>query len=226
MITISELSKSFGDNEVLKNIHLSFPKGSIHGIVGENGAGKTTLFRCMAGLETHSGKVTSEMAPFKNHLGWLPTEPFFFKRMTGLEYIRMLCKARNKGIDGLESKNVFDLPLDQYASTYSTGMKKKLALTAILLQDNDYFILDEPFNGVDIQSNIVLSEIILKLKELNKIVIVSSHIFSTLSEICDEIHLLKKGVEIRTVQESDFSDLEKEMKVDSIGNRIDLLDLK
>jgi ABC-2 type transport system ATP-binding protein len=126
----------------------------------------------------------------------------------------------------IDSKNIFDLPLNQYASTYSTGMKKKLAITAILLQENEYFILDEPFNGVDIQSNIILTEIILKLKELNKIVIISSHIFSTLSETCDEIHLLRKGEQIKSVQKSGFKNLEQEMKEMTIGNRIDKLDLK
>jgi ABC-2 type transport system ATP-binding protein len=83
-------------------------------------------------------------------------------------------------------------------------MQKKLALTAILLQDNNYFILDEPFNGVDIQSNIIITEIIHKLKELDKTVIISSHIFSTLSDTCDEIHLLSNGSFIKSVQQVDF----------------------
>jgi ABC-2 type transport system ATP-binding protein len=146
--------------------------------------------------------------------------------ITGKEYIRLLCNARGKTNLDIDSKNIFDLPLNQYASTYSTGMKKKLAITAILLQENEYFILDEPFNGVDIQSNIILTEIILKLKELNKIVIISSHIFSTLSETCDEIHLLRKGEQIKSVQKSGFKNLEQEMKEMTIGNRIDKLDLK
>lgn len=90
-------------------------------------------------------------------------------------------------------------------------MKKKLAITAILLQGNEYFIFDEPYNGVDIQSNIILTEIILKLKELNKIVIISSHIFSTLSETCDEIYLLSKGKQIKSVQKLDFKKLEIEL---------------
>jgi ABC-2 type transport system ATP-binding protein len=105
-------------------------------------------------------------------------------------------------------------------------MKKKLALNAILLQENEYFILDEPFNGVDIQSNIILSEIISELKELNKIVLISSHIFSTLNELCDEIHCLNKGEQLKTFQKSEFKILEQEMKASSIGNRIKKLDLK
>ena len=223
---MNDLSKVFGDKEVLKNVSMEFYKGNVYGIVGENGAGKTTLFRCIAGLESYSGEIISDVTPLKNHLGLLLTDPFFFSMITGREYIRLLCNARGKTNLDIDSKNIFDLPLNQYASTYSTGMKKKLAITAILLQENEYFILDEPFNGVDIQSNIILTEIILKLKELNKIVIISSHIFSTLSETCDEIHLLRKGEQIKSVQKSGFKNLEQEMKEMTIGNRIDKLDLK
>jgi ABC-2 type transport system ATP-binding protein len=226
MIKISGLYKSYGNNEVLKNINLEFLKGNVYGIVGENGAGKTTLFRCIAGLEKYHGDIVAELSPLKNHLGLLLTEPFFFSKITGKEFIRLLCKARGKTKVDIDSKNIFDLPLNQYASTYSTGMKKKLALTAILLQENDYFILDEPFNGVDIESNILLIEIILKLKELNKIVLISSHIFSTLSDTCDQIHLLRKGEQIKSVQKPEFSILEQEMKSITIGNRIEKLDLK
>ena len=223
---MNDLSKVFGDKEVLKNVSMEFSKGNVYGIVGENGAGKTTLFRCIAGLESYSGEIISDVTPLKNHLGLLLTDPFFFTMITGREYIRLLCNARGKTNLDIDSKNIFDLPLHQYASTYSTGMKKKLAITAILLQENEYFILDEPFNGVDIQSNIILTEIILKLKELNKIVIISSHIFSTLSETCDEIHLLRKGEQIKSVQKSGFKNLEQEMKEMTIGNRIDKLELK
>ena len=226
MIKIKELSKLFGNKEVLKNLSMEFSKGNVYGIVGENGAGKTTLFRCIAGLESYSGEIISDVMPLKNHLGLLLTEPFFFTMMTGREYIRLLCNARGKTNVDIDNKNIFDLPLEQYASTYSTGMKKKLAITAILLQENEYFILDEPFNGVDIQSNIILTEIILKLKELNKIVIISSHIFSTLSDTCDEIHLLRKGEQIKSVNKTGFKDLEQEMKEITIGNLIKNLDLK
>ena len=226
MIKIKELSKLFGNKEVLKNLSMEFSTGNVYGIVGENGAGKTTLFRCIAGLESYSGEIISDVMPLKNHLGLLLTEPFFFSMITGREYIRLLCNARGKTNVDIDSKNIFDLPLEQYASTYSTGMKKKLAITAILLQENEYFILDEPFNGVDIQSNIILTEIILKLKELNKIVIISSHIFSTLSDTCDEIHLLRKGEQIKSVNKTGFKDLEQEMKEITIGNLIKNLELK
>lgn len=226
MIEIQHLSKSFGPKEVLKKINMRFEKGKVYGIVGENGAGKTTLFRCIAALEDYEGEIISDLIPLKNHLGLLLTEPFFFARITGKEYIQFLCNARGIAIDNIEDRNIFDLPLNQYASTYSTGMKKKLAITAILLQQNEFFILDEPFNGVDIQSNIIITGIIHKLRELNKTIIVSSHIFSTLSDTCDEIYLLKNGETSRNVQKEEFSALESDMKEMAIGNKIEKLGLE
>jgi ABC-2 type transport system ATP-binding protein len=223
MIRINNLSKSFGSLHVLKNICMDFEKGRVYGIVGDNGAGKTTLFRCIAGFESYEGEVKCNLNPLKNHLGWLPTEPFLFPKITGKEYLQLLGNARHQKIQSFDELNVFDLPLNQYASTYSTGMKKKLALTALLLQKNEVFILDEPFNGVDIQSNILLTAIIQKLKEHGRTVIISSHIFSTLSDTCDSISLLKHGDFTRIVQRPDFADLEIQLRETIIGTRLDHL---
>ena len=226
MIQIENLSKSYGAQQVLKEINVSFEPSKVYGIVGENGAGKSTFFKCIAGLETYAGEIKSDVNPLKDSLGYLETEPFFFTKLTGREYIQLLCNARKKPIGDLEKRNIFDLPLDQYASTYSTGMKKKLALSAILFQENKVFILDEPFNGVDIQSNLIITELILKLKEMGKTVLISSHIFSTLSVCCDEIHLLREGQFVRHVQKGDFSELEAEMRSFIVENKIERLDLK
>lgn len=226
MIKVEKLSKFYGKKQVLNTIDIEFKKGKVYGIVGENGAGKTTLFRCISGIENYQGNITSGFNNLKDHLGLLLTEPFFFSKITGKEYIQLLANARQIKLSNIADKNIFDLPLNQYASTYSTGMKKKLALTAILLQDNDIFILDEPFNGVDIQSNLIITEIIKRFKKLEKTVIISSHIFSTLAETCDEIYLMKNGEIIKKVEKRDFVNLEIEMKEFTVGNRIDKLGLK
>lgn len=226
MIKIEKLSKFYARKQVLNAINVEFKKGTVYGVVGENGAGKTTLFRCISGLESYKGIISSDFNKLKDHLGLLSTEPFFFSKITGKEYIQFLANARQVKLSNIESKNIFDLPLNQYASTYSTGMKKKLALTALLLQENEVFILDEPFNGVDIQSNLVIAEIIKKLKILKKTVIISSHIVSTLAATCDEIYLMKNGKIIKKVKQIDFEALENEMKDFTVGNRIDLLGLK
>lgn len=226
MIKIKKLTKFYGEKQVLNSIDLEFKKGKVYGVVGENGAGKTTLFKCISGLENYKGNISSDYTKLKDQLGLLLTEPFFFSKITGKEYIQLLANARQKDLTNIEDKNIFDLPLKQYASTYSTGMKKKLALTAILLQENNVFILDEPFNGVDIQSNLIITEIIKRFKKLEKTVIISSHIFSTLAETCDEIYLMKNGEIVKKVEQTDFNKLENEMKEFTVGNRIDKLELK
>lgn len=226
MISIQHLHKSFSSKKVLNDINIEFEKGFVYGIVGENGAGKSTLFNAIAGLESFKGTISSDFSPLKNHLGFLQTNPFFFSRITGKEYLQLHLNARKiKSVD-LKEINVFDLPLNEYASSYSTGMKKKLALTAILIQQSDVYILDEPYNGVDIHSNMIITEIIQKLKSLGKTILISSHIFSTLKDTCDEIHLLQDGHFKKKVNKLDFDLLEQEMIEFTTGSIIDRLKLK
>ena len=194
MLHIHQISKTY-NHPVLDNISLQFNAGRVYGIIGKNGAGKTTLFKCIAGIEDFTGKIESDKENYKNCLGYLETETYFPKKLTGYEYIHLLCHARDIKIDKktVEEKNIFNLPLNEYAGNYSTGMKKKLALVSVLFQNNDIFILDEPFNGVDLESNILIIDIIKHLRDTNKTVIISSHILSTLTDTCDEIILLENG---------------------------------
>ncbi len=226
MLELKKISKNYGNHDVLKEIDFIFEKGKAYGIIGENGAGKTTLFRCVAGLENYSGEVKYYQSKLKNHLGFLPTEPYMLSRITGKEYLLFVCQSRGLNLINPEEKNIFDLPLNHFAETYSTGMRKKLALMGLLLQNNEVFILDEPFNGVDIHNNLLITEIILKLKSLGKIIIISSHIFSTLTDTCDSLHLLKNGHFYRNVQKEEFSSVEAEMRGENILRKIDQLELK
>jgi ABC-2 type transport system ATP-binding protein len=224
MIKVRNLNKSFGKFLILKDINLELEMGKVYGFVGENGSGKTTLFKCIAGLENFEGTINSDYEPLKNHVGLLLAEPHFIGKMTAREYIILMCNARGISYEEIEKQNIFELPLDRYASLYSTGMKKKLALFAILLQKNDFFILDEPFNGVDIQSNMMITELILKLKNSGKTLIVSSHIFSSLTDISDEIFLLKNGQIGKSFNKEKYELLEAEMKKNSYTKKLSDLD--
>lgn len=226
MIKIESLSKSFNSNIVLDNINLIFKEGLVYGIVGKNGIGKTTLFKCIAGLEKFKGRIITDDSTLKNSLGILLTENYFFKYITGREYIQLLCNARNVNVGNLNTRNIFELPLDMYASTYSSGMKKKLALTALLMQENKYIILDEPYNGIDIQSNIIITEIIHSLKKMNKCIIMSSHILSTLTDTCDIIYLIESNKSIKTFEKSNFNLLKEVYECDILGDKIKRLQLK
>ena len=223
MIQLVEISKAFGSHVVLDRLSFTFEDNNVYGIVGKNGSGKTTLFHCMTGLESCKGEIVSERRPLKNHIGYLPTELFFYKLMTGMEYVQFVCNARNQKIENIAARNIFELPLNDYISTYSTGMKKKLALFAILLQDVPYYIFDEPFNGIDFQSSVLVFDIIKALKQRGKTVIMSSHIYTTLTQTCDEICLLEDGNFKQQVLKADFDALEKSMHQEIVGNALDLL---
>ena len=212
MIRINNLSKSFGTEQVLKGIDVTFGSGEVHGIVGKNGSGKSTLFRCLCGLESYEGEVTPGPKQLKQRLGYLQTEPYTLPLITGREYIQLLCSSRRIPQVDIEGNNLFDLPLDKYVTAYSTGMRKKLALNAILLQDNEVFILDEPFNGLDLESSFVLQELILRWKNRGKTVVVSSHIFSALYEICDVIYHLSASKFDKPYLPEDFSTLENKLR--------------
>jgi ABC-2 type transport system ATP-binding protein len=210
MLEVINLNKKFGNQIVLNQINFKLESGKVYGLVGRNGAGKTTLFNCIAGIETFNGEVKYNNGKLKNNLSYLPSELYYFNYITGIEYLEFLCKARNKSNIDFKKYNIFDLPLDKYISEYSTGMKKKIALMGVLFQQSHVIILDEPFNGLDLESSEILSKILLELKSLNKIVFLSSHIFSTLTNICDEIILLEQGTIIKTVLPNQYENLNQE----------------
>lgn len=190
LIYIKELSKVYGKTRVLDDLSVSYESGKIYGLVGENGAGKTTLFSCIMGVTDYEGEIRKSS---KISVGYMPAESFFYSLITGKEYLEFCIKAKGEKMDAkaIDSLNkIFQLPLERFASDYSTGMKKKIALMALLLQENDLYILDEPFNGVDLYGCIQLKRIIRELKDKGKTVIISSHLINTLHELCDEIDFL------------------------------------
>lgn len=215
MLKTTNLHKSYGSKEVLHGLDLEFKPGNITGVVGRNGAGKTTLFRCLADLESYEGKITTNLGTRRAITGFMDTSPYFLEKLTAKEYLLLLCRGRKISLPPEADFNIFNLPLNQYAATYSTGMKKKLALTGVLLQGNEIFIFDEPFSGVDIESNILMKEIFLKLKEKKKVVIVSSHVFEVLEELCDGLYYLHEG----RIEQTAFTPREFSAIKEKMGNR-------
>lgn len=211
MIEIKNLSKSYKNNRVLQDVSVAFQQGKVNGVVGKNGAGKTTLFNCIAGIEIYDGSVDFTNSMLPKHIGYLPTHPYIMSRLTGREYLQLLCNARRIRNVDFDINNIFDLPLNEYAENYSTGMKKKLAFLGVLLQKNEVFILDEPFNGLDIESNMMMKKIIQQLKLKRKYILISSHIFSSLSEICDSISYLKDKKINQMINRDHFKEIEADL---------------
>ena len=193
MIEITNLTKNYRELKVIDNFSHTFDEGKVYGIMGENGAGKSTLFRCIAGIEPYEGQV---VVSENRQIGYMGDTPFFYTYVTGMEHIEFCLRAKGitVGREVIEElNNKFSLPLNRYASRYSLGMKKRLMLLTLMLQDNDIVIMDEPFNGIDLAGSIVLRQWLKQMKNEGKCVILSSHIISAISDICDEITYIHKG---------------------------------
>ncbi|WP_138429805.1 ABC transporter ATP-binding protein [Fodinibius saliphilus] len=215
MLKIKNIYFSYGEEQVLRDFSLELKAGNIHGILGANGAGKTTLFQIIYGLLTASkGKV---IFPDKNfdasQIGYLETEPWFYPYMKGSEYIDLLSHG-NLSFDVQLWNKIFKLPLNKLIDTYSTGMKKKLALLGIISQDKPVMLLDEPFNGLDLETVENLNLILKELKKENKIIVLTSHILEVLKINCDKISFLNKGTVRKTFSKPDFQDINRYIKSD------------
>lgn len=218
MITIDKLNISYNSkSKVLDSLCLTLSKNKIHGIVGLNGAGKTTLLNGIYGLiKIDSGEISCEGKKItKKELSYLATENFFYSNITAREYLSLF---KNNKFDSDKWNGLFSLPLDQITDSYSTGMKKKLALLAILKQDKPIMILDEPFNGLDIETCRIIRSILLRLKDKGKTIIITSHIIETLTNLCDYIHYLENGTIQYSKEKDEFADFEREL-FESIENK-------
>jgi ABC-2 type transport system ATP-binding protein len=211
MISIKQLVVSYQpDKPVIKGLNLKMDENKIHGIVGLNGSGKTTLLNAIFGLKRPvTGIVLFQgRKASKKDISYLVTENYFYSNITGREYLQLF---KNKDFLTGKWNELFLLPLDELIDNYSSGMKKKLALMGSLKQNKPVMILDEPFNGLDIESTRILRMILLKLKEQGKTIIITSHIIETLTNLCDSIHFLEEGKIKFSKSKSEFAVFEKEI---------------
>lgn len=210
MISIKDLSISFDNKIVLNKINIEFKEPQIIGIAGLNGAGKSTFFNALSGvIKTENGKILSHQNQINfNTIAYLETSNFFYSNITGNEYLSIF-KNSNLQFQLATFQSYFKLPLDELIETYSTGMKKKLALLAILKQDKQIYLFDEPFNGLDLESNKILEWIITALFNKGKTIFISSHIIDPLLAICHKICYLEEGQFTKTFFKEDFNKVEE-----------------
>lgn len=211
MLTVKDLQLSYGVKPVLRGLSASFTEGCIHGLVGLNGSGKTTLFHALYGLKrARGGTIMRDGRPLpRRQLALLETENYFYSGITGREYLGLF---RAPGPFALETwQELFRLPLDELISTYSTGMKKKLALTGVLKCDKDILLLDEPFNGVDLETGRIIGMVLRRLREKGRTVLVSSHVLETLTGLADYVHFLEDGVLNKTYGAGEMGGLERDL---------------
>jgi ABC-2 type transport system ATP-binding protein len=210
MVQINDIHVSYGQHHVLEGLNLTIPDSGIHGLVGLNGSGKTTLLNTLYGIKSmHKGSISFSVTGKSPQLiGYLETQNYFYPRITAMEYLKLISN-RNPAFAISKWNELFELPLDQLIDEYSTGMKKKLAMFGVLSLDRPFLILDEPFNGIDLETVYKLKSLYLKLKEQGKTILITSHILESLIPICDQISYLNRGIIEFTLDKEYFNTLEQ-----------------
>lgn len=190
-LIIDGLTKKYGDKKILSSINCVYKSSCIHGIIGANGSGKTTFFNCITRNLSYKGNI---IFPEGIRIGYLPTELYMYPRITGMEFIQFCLTSKNIKPDYkviADLNEIFELSLNEYAQTYSTGMLKKLYLFVLILEKNEVLILDEPFNGLDISAVSYITELLQRLKQNGTLILISSHIVAHLCSFCDTLSLIE-----------------------------------
>jgi len=210
MISIEGVTVRYGSTPVLAGVELAAAEGRVHGLVGRNGAGKTTLLDTLYGfVRPASGTIRFRGEPLRRrHVGYLPAESHFYPGITGREYLGVF-RSGGRGFDVEAWSRVFELPLDRLVETYSLGMRKKLALLGVLALARPVLILDEPFNGLDLETNQLLLRLLRELADAGSTILVTSHVLGSLTGGCGEIHLLSAGRITRSFLPPDFGSIEE-----------------
>jgi ABC-2 type transport system ATP-binding protein len=204
ILTINNVTKSFGEKSVLKGISFSAESGKAVGVLGRNGAGKTTLIRIIMNVfGADSGNVTLDGKPIstqKVRIGYLPEERGLYPKKKIIEQLVYFAELQNidkkTAIQNAE-KLLCRLEIEEYKNrrldTLSKGNQQKVQLVATLIADPDIIILDEPFSGLDPVNASLLKDLVKDLIKDGKLVLFSSHQMNYIEEFCDEILILNGG---------------------------------
>jgi ABC-2 type transport system ATP-binding protein len=208
MIAIEGLTKRYRDILALSDLNLQIGAGKIFGYIGPNGAGKTTTIRIIAGLlKPTSGKVliagvdvVANPRAARDVVGFLPDSFGVYQGMRVWEYLdffgaayRIPRKKRQDKVDQALSHTGADAMRDYFIESLSHGMRQRVGLAKTLLHDPKVLLLDEPTNGLDPRARIEFRELLIRLKSMDKTLIVSSHILPELATICDHIGIIEQG---------------------------------
>lgn len=208
MLDISISKKEFGNKIIFENANIKIQENGIYGIVGKNGDGKTTLFKCMLSLTPFEGKISFENEALKSQkIAWCPTEPTLYEELTAAEFYDFYRELTSSTSNN--SKMLFDVTENQLIKNFSTGMKKKTYLNAVFQNEYPIYILDEPFNGLDLESNYILVQY-LKEKSKSSIILISSHILEILYANCESIFVIKDKT-IVNFQKGDYQKIEQKL---------------
>ena len=204
IITVTNVSKHFKEETVLKDVTVAFEKGKIHGIIGRNGSGKTMLFKCICGFVPPSegeivvnGKRIGKDVDIPESVGIIIETPGFLPNYSGYNNLRLLAsinhKIKKEDIISAIKKVGLDPDSKKHVRKYSLGMRQRLGIAQAIMENPEILIFDEPMNGLDNTGVKEIREILKGLKNEGKTIIIASHNSEDIKELCDTVCEMDAG---------------------------------
>lgn len=208
IVLVDGVTKDFGGKIAVKDLSFSVPAGQICGLLGPNGAGKTTLFRLLMGiLKATRGRLLvdgldafEDRVDAKRRIGYLPDEPIFYSYLSAREILELSAAMHgidpDKAIERIEpviTRMKLADEMDNYAEDYSRGMKKKLGLLLAMLHQPRLLILDEPTNGLDVESTRLFYELIGEAAAAGTTILFSTHLMDHVTRLCSHAVVISQG---------------------------------
>lgn len=210
-ITVKNVTMKFKGQVVLNDINIDFEMGKIYGIIGRNGSGKTVLLKCICGLllptagtVTVNDKIIGRDVDFPENTGFIIENPAFLQNYSALKNLKYLASIKGK-IDEQTIRTFIKLvglnPDDKKAvGKYSLGMRQRLGIAQALMENPDIIILDEPMNALDNVGVDEIRQVILKMRDRGKLIIIVSHIREDIELLCDNVYEMNAGqIKDRTI---------------------------
>ena len=208
MIEIKNVTKKYSEKNALLNISFTINDGEIFAFIGHNGAGKTTLIKAIVGIhEFDSGdilingkSIKENPVECKKQMAFVPDNPVLYENMKAIDFINFICdmyevSLERRKINIEKYAKMFDMEnnLNDIISSFSHGMKQKVALISALSHDPQILIMDEPFVGLDPKAVFDIKEIMKEMIKEGKIIFFSTHILDVAEKLCSRVGIIKKG---------------------------------
>jgi ABC-2 type transport system ATP-binding protein len=206
MIQIKNFSLKFPSKTLFTDLTIEFENSLIYGVFGLNSVGKTSLFKAIYGMHKYEGSIDYNSKKIKkDNISFLETECYFYDGLTGKQYLEIFSSQSTPIFDVFSLAELLALPLDELIDNYSTGMKKKISFLGVLKTNREIFLLDEPFNGVDIESIEIMKSIIKQLKKKSKTIFITSHIIEHLKDLSDFFFIIDNPTNLKLWNVNEFS---------------------
>lgn len=208
MLRIEHLTKRYDDKVAVDDLSLHIEAKEIYGFIGHNGAGKTTTLKSVVGiLEFDEGKIYIDGTSIKDDpmlckskIAYIPDNPDLYGYMDGITYLNFIADIFNISMEDRKQRiekyaKAFELENDlgQMISSYSHGMKQKLAIISALIHNPKLIIMDEPFVGLDPQSSFTLKNIMREICDNGGSIFFSTHVLDVAEKLCDKVAIIKNG---------------------------------